>query len=321
MHNSTAPIAVFAFNRPDHLQRTLQALAANTLASQSPITIFCDGPRHDEEKSKTDAVREVAKTAKGFASVRVIARESNMGCATSVITGLQEMFAEHEKLIIIEDDILCSPHTLTFLNEGLTRYADMKTVFNVSAWSAPGKIFPLPEGYAYDVYAVPRLSGWGWATWRDRWGLVDWQMQDYKTFKSSPFMREAFNRGGQDMSDMLDAQMSGCIDAWDIRMDYARFKHGCVGINPVISYTTNIGMGCGTHTTEFSDRLDNDISRALPVENVRWLEHVFVDETIRRRFVAVYEHPNCIRRYLRRVLQAMGILPYAQKCKRWLRCK
>lgn len=47
-----APIAVFAFNRADNLARTLQALAENELADQSSLTIFCDGPRTEEERQK-----------------------------------------------------------------------------------------------------------------------------------------------------------------------------------------------------------------------------------------------------------------------------
>lgn len=102
-----APIAVFAFNRPDHLRRTLDALAANELAAQSDLTIFCDGPRSGAETEKTEAVRNVAKSAQGFASLTVVERPCNLGCATSIIDGLKQMFAQHAKLIVIEDQ--CCP--------------------------------------------------------------------------------------------------------------------------------------------------------------------------------------------------------------------
>ena len=117
-----APIAIFAFNRPNHLRRTLEALAANELAAESHVTIFCDGPRTEEEKIKTDAVHALAHAAQGFAAVKVVERTQNMGCAAAVIDGLKQMFAHHEKLIVIEDDILTSPYTLRFLNDGLDFY-------------------------------------------------------------------------------------------------------------------------------------------------------------------------------------------------------
>lgn len=255
-----APIALFAFNRPDHLRRTLEALAANTLAAQSDLTIFCDGPRSKIETEQTNAVRNIAKSAQGFASLSIVERDKNFGCANSIIDGLTQMFSQHEKLIVIEDDILTSPHTLRFLNDGLDYYADDKRIFNISAWSPPPSLFKIPRDYPHDIYAIPRFNCGSWASWRDRFEGIDWNVSDYASFKKSSQRRKAFNAGGEDMSPMLDSQMSKRIDSWAIRADYWRFKNGQFGINPVRSYTTNIGMGSGTHCTEETARYDNDIS-------------------------------------------------------------
>ena len=308
-----APIALFAFNRPDHLCRTLDALANNDLAAKCDLTIFCDGPRNDVEKLLTEAVREAAHAEVGaehFASTRVVERSENLGCANAVIAGLTEMFAVHERLIVIEDDILCSPHTLAFLNEALERYADYKAVWNISAWSPAASIFPVPENYLYDVYAIPRFNCWGWASWRDRFELVDWSMPDYALFTQDTSAQEAFNRGGADLTPMLHSQMKGAINSWAIRMDYARFKHGCVGLNPIRSYTTNIGMGSGTHTTIHTTRWDNDEALAKPVDNdLRWLEHVFVDERFRTSYCnALCPHRPWAMAAVRKILRILGLL-------------
>lgn len=283
-----APIALFAFNRRGLLERTLDALAANELAKSSALTLFCDGPRNQAEKEKTDLVREVAwkeSSQKRFSSVTVIERSENLGCANAVIHGLEEMFANHERVIVIEDDVLCSPYTLAFLNRALDKYVSCKAVWNIAAWSPPPSIFPFPADYPFDVYAIPRFNGWGWAMWRDRFALVDWAVDDYAEFASSPHLQKGFNSGGDDMTPMLQDQMLGRIDAWDIRMDYARFKYGGVGINPVRSYTTNIGIGSGTHTTEFNTRWDNNISLARDIQrDFRWLEHIFMDEEVGKRY-------------------------------------
>ena len=305
-----APIAIFAFNRPDHLRRTLEALAANELAAESHITIFCDGPRTEEEKIKTDAVRAVAHAAQGFASVEVVEREQNMGCAAAVIDGLKQMFAHHEKLIVIEDDILTSPNTLRFLNDGLDFYQNKKTVFNISAWSPPAKIFPIPKDYPYDVYAIPRFNCWGWASWCDRFQNIDWNISDYADFKQSPHLQKAFNAGGEDLSPMLHAQMQRRINTWDIRADYARFKKEMVGINPVFSYTTNIGMDSGTHCTDGCTRFDNDIS--LAKKEVTLLSNVSVNEEVRKAYCAVYaDNRSLLRRWIAKICPSM--------CKKYIK--
>ena len=204
---NAAPIALFAFNRPDLLARTLTALAANELATSSALTIFCDGPRHEGDEAGTRAVRALARSVTGFARLEVVERPHNMGCAASIIDGLTEMFRRHERLIVIEDDNVTSPHTLRFLNEGLARYADNEHVFNISAWTPPNIARKLPSDYPYDAYAIPRFNcSGGWASWSDRFLDIDWDVKDYQTFKASPQRRKAFNAGGEDLSAMLDAR-------------------------------------------------------------------------------------------------------------------
>lgn len=283
-----APIVVFAFNRPDLLSRTLTALVANDLAAASPLTIFCDGPRHEGDAAGTEAVRNLARAVTGFASLEVVERPRNMGCAASIIDGLSEMFRRHERLVVIEDDIVTSPHTLRFLNEGLARYADNGAVFNIAAWTPPDIARKLPHGYPFDVYAIPRFNCWGWASWRDRFQDIDWDVTDYPAFKNSPQQRQAFNTGGEDLSPMLDAQMEGRLDAWDIRADYARFKKKMVGINPVRSYALNIGIGSGTHTTTATTRWDSDISKASAAP--RFLNTVQTDPQILQSYRNCYAY-------------------------------
>ena len=281
-----AHIVVFAFNRPDHLQRTMSALAANTLAAESSITVFCDGPRSAAEKERTDAVLQVAYNIKGFLSVEVVARDRNLGCGAAIIDGLQRMFARNERLIIVEDDILCSQHTLTYLNAGLEFYSNDKRIFSISAWSPPPNIFTIPSDYLYDVYAVPRFNCWGWASWRDRFFNLDWSILDYRQFKSSPQARKSFDAGGDDMCHMLDLVMAGRLDTWDIRADYGRFKKGQIGINPVRSYTTNIGMGSGVHCLEETTQYDNDIT--LAKANCAFVADIDCDAELVQAYRAVY---------------------------------
>lgn len=283
-------IAIFAFNRPGLLQRTLTALAASDLADKASVIFFCDGPRHEKDEPGTRAVRELAKKAQGFAAVEVVERPQNMGCAASVIDGLTEMFRLHERLIVIEDDILTSPYTLRFLYEGLARYADNEKVFNIAAWTPPHIARKIAVDYPYDVYAIPRFSCWGWASWRDRFQDIDWDVTDYQTFKNSPQLRKAFNAGGDDLSPMLDMQMKGKINSWAIRADYARFKKNMVGINPVHSYIFNIGIGSGTHTTTATTYWDSDLTKA--VKHPRFLDDVRVDPRIHEIYRSCFNSPR-----------------------------
>jgi hypothetical protein len=57
-----APIAFFAYRRPEHTKQTLEALAANSLASESDLFIFSDGPRNEQAQEEVRSVREYIRT-------------------------------------------------------------------------------------------------------------------------------------------------------------------------------------------------------------------------------------------------------------------
>ena len=123
---AAAPVIVFAYKRPQLLEATLRSLAANDLASTSQLHIYCDGPKADAsaaDRASIQAVREIAHSAAGFAGVRVIAAERNKGLARSVIDGVSEVLRQHDRVIVVEDDVALSPFFLRFMNDALDRHA------------------------------------------------------------------------------------------------------------------------------------------------------------------------------------------------------
>ncbi len=99
-----APIALFIFNRPDHLARTLATLQANPLFGDSPVTVFADGPRGRADESETRAARLVARDMLGSrAEYRM--RDTNAGLAKSISEGVSELVDRFGRVIVVEDDL------------------------------------------------------------------------------------------------------------------------------------------------------------------------------------------------------------------------
>ncbi len=279
-----APIAFFVFNRPSHTQKVLTALEANALASQSELVVFCDGPRSEEEQKKTDAVRNLCEGVKGFKSVQVVQRESNLGCGGSFRAGLQEFFTAYPAGIVVEDDILLAPNALQWFNTCLKRYEAEPSVFAIGAWSYPQKSMPFPADYPYDAYFTHRFQCWGWASWADRIRLVDWDVSDYNLFIANPVLRRAFTKGGSDLPAMLHQQVNraqGTSGTWDIGVAYALFKHGRLMLLPKFPYATNLGTeGGGTHTGDGPRHPTLDIDLSLALDSPRLPNYIFVDQTV-----------------------------------------
>jgi hypothetical protein len=78
---------------------------------------------------------------------------------------------------------------------------------------------------------------------------VDWTVSDYESFRVSGEQRLRFNRGGQDLTRMLELQMAGKLDSWAIRWAYAHCKHEALALLSLRPRVFHIGSdGSGTHS-------------------------------------------------------------------------
>lgn len=127
--NTLTPVVVFAYRRPDHLRNTLTSLMRCEGFAQSPIIVYCDGPRNDSEIGAVTATRELAKTLLGEHAEYHFS-EVNLGLSRSVIAGVSEAVDRFGRVIVVEDDLELHPTFLTFMNQALVRYASDDRVFS-----------------------------------------------------------------------------------------------------------------------------------------------------------------------------------------------
>ncbi len=259
-----APIVLFVYNRPKHTRQTIESLKNNLLANESSLFIFSDGPKTESDSKKIDEVRSYIRAINGFNKLEIEESKSNKGLARSVIEGVTKIINMHSKVIVLEDDIVCSSGFLKYMNEALNYYEKNEKIFSVSGYCFPINI---PIDYKGDVFILPRASTWGWGTWANRWHKADWDIKDYKEFLHSNSMQSMFNLGGEDLTPMLKAQMRGQLDSWGIRWTYAHFKNNAFCLYPVSSKVKNIGADkSGTHTArtqKFEVSLDNKLNSII----------------------------------------------------------
>lgn len=117
-----APIALFVYNRPDHTRRTLQYLKQNRLAKQSLLFIFSDAAKDESQKEMVEEVRDIISSVDGFKHVEIVKRRKNLGLANSIIDGVTRLTEEFGNVIVFEDDLISSEHTLKYFNDALKRY-------------------------------------------------------------------------------------------------------------------------------------------------------------------------------------------------------
>lgn len=253
---SLAPVVVFCYKRLDVLKKTIDALSRNFLASQSDLIIYSDGPKNSEDALQVELVREYLNEISGFNSVVIFFSPVNKGLASSIIQGVSEVLQSHSKVIVLEDDLISSKNFLLFMNACLDFYRDNERINNICGYSFKLEI----ENYNYDNYFLNRPWPWGWATWRDRWEKIDWNVVDYSEFQTNKSLRRQFKRLGSDVNAMLDKQMRGALDSWAIRWTYHQFKCNGIAVFPSVSKVSNFGFDRhATHTKGSNKRYITDL--------------------------------------------------------------
>src|SRR5690606_24434276 len=241
-----APICLFTYNRLDETKMTIETLKQNYLASQSPLYVFSDGWKKEEDKAKILQVREYLSTVEGFKDINIISSDKNNGLAESIIKGVSDVLKKYDRVIVLEDDLLTTPNFLDFMNQALVYYKEKETVQSISGYSLKIKDKPKDS----DVYLHRRAYSWGWATWSNRWDKQIFDKERIrKEIEANPnILTEFRDTCGHDIDGMLLDSLNGKNDSWYVRWSLDHFKHNRLSVYPVYSKVYNIGFSDeGTH--------------------------------------------------------------------------
>jgi hypothetical protein len=252
----TAPIIIFLYNRPTHATYALEALSKNELALESDLTIFCDGPKSLKDIELVRLTREVAYSAKGFRSVRIVERSINMGLANSIINGVTEVCNKWGRVIVLEDDLITAPSFLRFMNNALDKYQDESRIGSIHGyWYPVDCVVP-------DTFFLRGASCWGWATWSRAWQQFESDgVKLLKDLRSLNLEKEFDLDGAFKYTNMLKAQVAGRNHSWAIRWHASTFIANLLQLSPGKSLVQNIGFDySGTHC---SDSREYDVSLGI----------------------------------------------------------
>ena len=276
-----APLCLFTYNRLEETLSTIESLQKNYLAAESDLFIFADGPKDEADKIKVAAVREFLKQIEGFRTVKLYESDLNKGLANSIINGVTQIIHQFGKVVVLEDDLTTSPNFLNYMNQALNFYENQNRIFAIAGYTISLKF---PKDYAKDHYFSVRPSSWGWATWRDRWEVVDWEVSDYKQFLKAKSLQRSFNIGGSDLTNLLKHQMNGKINSWAIRWCYSQWKNKQLAVYPRISKVKNIGFkGNASNTRHRIKEYETDLDKGL-VTDFSFSDKIVLNDKIATQF-------------------------------------
>lgn len=249
------PVLVLAYARPRLLHDLLSEL--ERLASNRRIFLCIDrcpeslGAKHALNHTTVMVAKKFL--SRGRLDLRLVERTQHFGLRRNVIHALDEVFAEVDRIIVLEDDCFPSPYFLEFCDEALTRYRHNERVSSVG-----GTSYRLMPTASQRASVVRNFSSWGWATWRDRW----------ETFSHSDF-NPLVESGGGDLSAKLGQKNKvpkrlkklilnfGSLDSWAVPFAAWQLSRSMFTVLAPKNSVKNVGFGADSTHTKFESWADD----------------------------------------------------------------
>lgn len=282
MQTELAPIVLFVYNRPDHTLETLEALSANDLASMSTLYVYSDGPKvgaNAAEIETINEVRNIVRSKNWCKEVHLIEQPINKGLANSIVHGVTEVVNRHEKVIVLEDDIVPQKGFLKYMNDALNIYAHDDSVMHISAYVYPMDIKPVQETFFLKI-----LSCWGWATWSRAWKYYNHNVDDHLSYFSSAESIKRFNINGHaDFFRHLQLNKSKRIYSWAVRWYASWLRQDGLTLFSAKSLVQNIGFdGTGVHYSEPNYVFKTEVAESIGVKRQDIVENQELRNSIDR---------------------------------------
>lgn len=319
-----SPIALFAYNRPNHLRQTVDALCANDLARKSQLFVFSDAHKSENDRDDVEKVRKYIRAIKGFANVDIIERKNNYGLADSIVEGVTTLIEKYGRVIVVEDDLVTSPFFLRYMNEALDRYADDERVMHIAAYMPSIDIAGLPESFF-----LRNSSCWGWATWQRAWKYFS---------RNGKRIVESFDRdtvykfnldGAYDYWSQLIANEQNKLKTWAVYWYACVFERGGLCLHPRESLVMNTGFdGSGVNCGDRSDQLSSLSSKLItyfPIRSEDFIENQLAVQRLQRYLKVktpktlfkphgILHHLAFLDRYR---LKALAIISFMKRLKKY----
>ncbi len=271
--SSKTGLAIFSYIRPNHVGQLYQKLIFLKISDKYCFHLFNDGPK-ESETLDIRAVRSLTESfTENVTNFVVTQRVENLGLSRSIRLGMNSVFTNHTKAIVLEDDIIPTGAFFETMDHFLQTHQDKSVIGSITG--ANSTKFPPFE--RRDFLASRRHSSWGWATWADRWTTINWDLVEESFFKDEEWIQKA-KRVSPDLVRYAQLQESGKIDSWATYMNLDFIKRDLLCIVPRRNLVSNIGFdGSGTHNTNAKHLQNPKFSPPKKISQMKF--HNEIDES------------------------------------------
>lgn len=240
------PVVLIIYRRPRTTRRVFERVRS---VRPEQLFVVADGPRRQrpEEAQHCREARSIVEGVDWDCQVHRNYADENMGLKQRVVSGLNWVFDEVDRAIILEDDCVPEVSFFRFCAKLLTRFENDTHVMTIS-----GNNFQPRRRTEYSYYFSRYMHCLGWATWRRAWDRYSPDMRAWPEIRNADGLRQIFeNKEAADYwREIFDRAYAGEIDSWAYVWQYSIWMYDGINLLPERNLVAHVGFGeKATHTT------------------------------------------------------------------------
>ena len=284
MNKKSTLAAIVGFNRPDHLKKCIQSvkISLNNFNKNIKVIIFLD---RDLSNSPGWIQCENLVKNSGF---EFYINTENIGLRLNMYQ-IFNYFKESsfDRLILIEDDIDVSPNFFYFFHINFDLFELYPNVFQISGFSP---IQSLKN--EHDFFLYPRISTWGWGTWKSKFPFPSEVKLDWNNFFMTKKILNTLKIYAPDVVNLYKLQKNGQIKTWSLDYYNYMLQNDLFSVYPLISCVKNFGFdGSGINNSNMKPILNLSISKTELEVLPRDLNNELDKEIFKKYFLKYYSPP------------------------------
>lgn len=240
------PVLFVTFVRPDYARQTWEGIKAT-----KPKTLYFYSNKGRAEKEgeveRNNEIRSYINEIDWDCDLHIFFREECVNVYDSLRGAIDWLFDNEERGIILEEDCVPTKAFFSFVDQMIEKFKEDKRVWCISGDNI---IKQNPSGYDYMFSHLHAM--YGWASWRDRWRMVNWdhlyiketidEHIYYRLFKTKE-QAKAKEKALSNIEDML--YRTKC---WDYIFGLCMDQYHALTVQPKEHLVKNIGVTGQHHT-------------------------------------------------------------------------
>ena len=170
MNENLAPVTIPTLCRYDHFKRLMESLNKCTWADKTDVYIGLDYPAKEEHRDGWMKIKRfLCEERFCFKKIVVFEREYNYGVKgenNNISALIKYVSTYYDRWIFSEDDNVFSPNFLVYINKGLEKFKNDKSVFAINGYRHFYNV-----KFKENTFFRQKIdfSAWGYGIWKDRY--------------------------------------------------------------------------------------------------------------------------------------------------------